>query len=184
MQKKKTETSEERYGGYGNAFNFTRGDLEANRAGFITMRQRYVALFNFLKSFFWLSLGFALSVLVALVSIWLLINGATGNDKLIGFSASFFALLFAGLMAWALVYQKGAIFLDMRDGRVKAFGSYEDYSKFRLDNEMGVPFFPEQLLLPLRPRIRIYTLPRTVQIVSVEILDTEEDALDAKEENI
>jgi hypothetical protein len=40
MQKKKSQSSEELYGELGAAFNFTQGDLEANRAGFMSHRQR------------------------------------------------------------------------------------------------------------------------------------------------
>jgi hypothetical protein len=39
MQKKKEQAREELYGELGHAFNFTYGDLESNRAGFLTHRQ-------------------------------------------------------------------------------------------------------------------------------------------------
>jgi hypothetical protein len=40
MQKKKLQEANEFYGDYGKAFNFTQGDLEANRAGFISFLQK------------------------------------------------------------------------------------------------------------------------------------------------
>ena len=40
MQKKKLGESEALYGELGQAFNFTHGDLEANRAGFLSFRQK------------------------------------------------------------------------------------------------------------------------------------------------
>jgi hypothetical protein len=67
MRKKKTTNSEELYGELGQAFNFTQGDLEANRAGFISYRQGQVLKFKTYESLFKMSLPITLFLLLAVV---------------------------------------------------------------------------------------------------------------------
>lgn len=64
MQKKKTDNSEALYGELGEAFNFTQGDLEANRAGFISYRQKQ-AQWTYLR-------GAVIAVVAILIAFFIL----------------------------------------------------------------------------------------------------------------
>jgi hypothetical protein len=182
MEKKKTNESEELFAEYGHAYNFTRGDLEANRAGFITQRQRQMIYMPITRRL--ISLVFCIALMAAMLFWWSAAAPLENRTKFLfnpELCSSTTIMLILLIYSYLVLREILRIYLDYGQGRVKAYESYEAYSKVHYASIFSQN--TNAILLTLRPNIRIYTLPRIGWVVSVEILDAEEDALDAKEKN-
>jgi hypothetical protein len=187
MQKKKTSESEELYGELGHAFNFTQGDLEANRAGLISERQneiqkehvywhfRFLLLVSIVMSIFW---GYLFMVyfpasarhfLLPQVCIWLSITGI-------------FSLLSLNAIAGAILYRYDSK-TELNEGRVEtASGQIVVVSNRGTVCVGDTKLNCTAVTYPYGDLSYVaYYLPKTKQIISVEELKAEQELSHAKE---
>jgi hypothetical protein len=179
MLKKKNE-GEELYGELGQAFNFTQGDLEANRAGFMSFRQRRLQIWRLFAHF-----PFVLIMLVLFASpIPLLISFYSENG--LSFGAKLFLLIVFFCLSvlpitriiWITAVEVSKTFHDIRDSHVGKIVSsvstiprsvYRGVTLFLVAGEEEFELGSMQRNILWKPFLyKIYFLPHKRKILSLE----------------
>lgn len=168
MQKKKNE-GEELYGELGKAFNFTQGDLEVNRAGFISARQK--KLLN--KRFLLIPLaGFG----YLLFQLLLILIFAQTNAETVGFIT---ALGIVVVPALSILYLNEYYILwrESKTGKVKSFVGKTSFERWRkppymmleFEGKLGLGLSAAQYnLLKNGNKYIVYCFPNSRNILSIE----------------
>jgi hypothetical protein len=176
MQKKKEQSSEERYGELGKVFSFTYGDLEANRAGFVTARQKRDLRLRFAEKFVT-----AIGAFLALTSIMVgfALASRTSSDTFI--ASILLPIVLIGL-AVMLIYTWRLLVSDLRDGKVQRLeanarelgvGKSWRQAFVVLETKQEIKLTKEQFELTTERGIfRVYIAPKSREILSVETLPT------------
>lgn len=172
MQKKKETQIEELYGELGTAFNFTHGDLEANRAGFITARQKHELRLRFVEQRI-IPVSIILASTISLVIMG--VSFPTYSRSTCGVLMALILLIITPLLfieGWRVLAS------DLRDGKVqrlegiareigvgkawrKAFVVVENEVEFKLNRK-------QYRLTNGHGRFVIYTVPKSRKIVAIE----------------
>lgn len=177
MQKKNEQPANELYGEYGKVFNFTQGDLEANRAGFLSFRQKQAFRLRIL-----------LYLCTALLSLFIYMGGIfpwnTGGNLMLALAVTL--IPFGFLTAILLPYVRNLL-LDLQDGRIKAVkGEAKVIDKTIKGEAWGIRAIDDEAKYELRPwqiesvkakgKFYVYVMPKTKQIVSIEEILAEQTA--------
>jgi hypothetical protein len=172
MQKKKEQDIEEYYGELGHAFKFTYGDLESNRAGFTTHRQKQWARSHYLV-YFLLSIPLVACITPLGFMMMLQFPNFRNNPfmsvtslivcALIAIICTFGALL----IGYGMLRLSYEIWSDLHNGRVKTL-SIEDYRKQKKSRGPLQVNVVEEAPLPDDPKTQLYLMPHSLRILSVE----------------
>jgi hypothetical protein len=181
MQKKKKQPSEALYGKYGEAFNFTFGDLQSNRAGFITWRQKRIISkegLNAISRFLVMAVFFfILGILMSWRS-----NETQAISRMVWLM---FALVVAIGVTWFLIFGMHNMFWDFGSGRVQHIVRHVKPESRYIQKQGNRPFLTAgdiEFSLPLNladfewkdSPYRIFYLPRSKVILAVEEIEITE----------
>jgi hypothetical protein len=175
MQKKKEQSSEELYGKLGEAFNFTYGDLEANRAGFMTWQQKRLVSKEARNRI-------SLFLLLAIMYFAITAGISTLSDdpaKNSGLFWGIFVLVALMGIAWVWGYGVHKLFLDIGNGKVQNIVRYvrkETRNVYKQGKRTFLVAGDKEFYLPRRSenfewnnvQYRIFFLPKSDFILSVE----------------
>jgi hypothetical protein len=181
MQKKKEAASEELYDELGRVFNFTRGDLEANRAGFITWRQKQIRwreVYRFLYLILFMAIPY-----VSIAAVVQLFEDNVEMRSSIFWVMSFFVFIMTALLLWASRLIPTSY--DLGTGRVTSLVGEGRIEIRSIPKQGEIPHFViEKLVQPFsrnsnfrlsKPCLyRVYFMPKSKRIISIEEVLQEE----------
>lgn len=174
MQKKKELVREELYGELGRNFNFTQGDLESNRAGFVTWRQKQIKwreVYHVLYSILFLAIGY-----LSIAAFGQLFEDNTEMKSNIFWFMSVFSLVITSLIV--LGFGLIPLFYDLLTGRVTSIVGEPRIEIHSIPKRGNTPHFVigklkqrlgrnSKLMLKSCP-YRVYFMPKSRRIISVE----------------
>lgn len=171
MQKKKNQ-GEELYGELGYAFNFTQGDLEANRAGFISHRQAQILRQDSTKSL--VAMQITTTFFLGLTTVFG-ISAFTADMVMLCFAAPFalFALIFIALSVDKYIsMQKDLSQRVIKDaeGKLKQTTDANGNSETRLmSGNLSFKLTARQLVALKASQVyQVYYAERIAEIVAIE----------------
>jgi hypothetical protein len=185
MEKKKTSETEELYGELGEAFNFTQGDLEANRAGKLSKRQEEQIGANVVVAvMFLVFLPSFMTFIVIIFSIFTLYSYFTSGNIGLFLPGNCYFIFLITPIAVLWYYKKSGVRDAWTDANQPTVISLDD-RRYReltaVKKSFGLSAAQKELLAS-HHNLQFYVLPKSNYVVSVEEFSLK-DKRNAKEEN-